>query len=205
MPSYSGLTVASGTTIAKSWADDVRDSVINVFATSAARTSAIPAPIEGMVTYQKDTDTIEVYNGSAWVVLSTHAAWIDFSASFTITATTTNPTKGTSTYVAKYTQTGKTVHFYFKITIAGGFAQGTGTYRFLLPVTAATSSGPGLGPAWVNDSGTALLVGATHFVDSTHVEIYLANATGGALGSGGPGTLWAVTDVIEGSITYEAA
>lgn len=36
------------------------------FADSAARTSAIAAPSEGMVTYLVDTDAIEYYDGAAW-------------------------------------------------------------------------------------------------------------------------------------------
>lgn len=38
-----------------------------VFDDSAARTSAIGTPTEGMLSYLKDTDAIEKYNGSAWV------------------------------------------------------------------------------------------------------------------------------------------
>lgn len=37
------------------------------FADSAARTSAIAAPSEGMVSYLVDTDAIEYYDGAAWV------------------------------------------------------------------------------------------------------------------------------------------
>lgn len=37
------------------------------FADSAARTAAITAPSEGMVTYLVDTDAIEYYTGAAWV------------------------------------------------------------------------------------------------------------------------------------------
>lgn len=132
------------------------------------------------------------------------AAWTNYSSSLTITATTTNPTKGSSVYLAHYIQMGKTVHYYFSITIAGGFASGSGSYRFSLPVT-ANSSLIGLGAAWVNDSGTALRVGTCNFVSTTTVEIYLSNITAGALGDGGPGTVWAVNDVIKGAITYEAA
>jgi len=42
---------------------------IMVFATAAARTSAITSPSEGMVTYQLDTNGLYYYNGSAWVGL----------------------------------------------------------------------------------------------------------------------------------------
>ena len=41
---------------------------VMVFASSAARTTALGANVaEGMLSYLKDTDQVEVYNGSAWV------------------------------------------------------------------------------------------------------------------------------------------
>lgn len=40
---------------------------VMVFADSAARTSAITSPQEGMISYLKSTDAVEKYNGSAWV------------------------------------------------------------------------------------------------------------------------------------------
>jgi hypothetical protein len=43
------------------------DQSVMVFDDAAARTTAIPSPIEGMVTYLKDTDKLEKYNGTAWV------------------------------------------------------------------------------------------------------------------------------------------
>jgi len=42
---------------------------VMVFASAAARTSAITTPYEGMVSYLKDTDVIQYYSGSAWVTV----------------------------------------------------------------------------------------------------------------------------------------
>jgi len=39
--------------------------VVMVFASSAARASAITSPQEGMFTYLKDTDVTQYYSGSA--------------------------------------------------------------------------------------------------------------------------------------------
>lgn len=44
---------------------------VMVFASSAARSSALPVPTEGMVSYLKDTDVTEFYTGSAWASLAT--------------------------------------------------------------------------------------------------------------------------------------
>jgi hypothetical protein len=36
------------------------------FSNSTARSSAITSPVEGMVTYLEDTQTLEIYNGTSW-------------------------------------------------------------------------------------------------------------------------------------------
>jgi hypothetical protein len=43
--------------------------VVMVFASAAARTSAIASPQEGMVSFLKDTNSTEYYSGSAWVAI----------------------------------------------------------------------------------------------------------------------------------------
>lgn len=43
--------------------------VVMVFASAAARTSAIASPQEGMMSYLKDTNSTEYYSGSAWVAI----------------------------------------------------------------------------------------------------------------------------------------
>jgi hypothetical protein len=45
------------------------DQAVMVFDDDAARTSAIPSPSEGMVTYRSDDDVVEVFDGSAFNVL----------------------------------------------------------------------------------------------------------------------------------------
>jgi hypothetical protein len=46
------------------------DQAVMVFADATARTAAIAAPTEGMVTYLSDTDALEYYDGSAFVGVS---------------------------------------------------------------------------------------------------------------------------------------
>lgn len=43
--------------------------VVMVFASAAARTSAIASPQEGMISYLKDTDVTQYYSGSAWTTI----------------------------------------------------------------------------------------------------------------------------------------
>lgn len=47
---------------------------VMVFANAAARTSAIASPQEGMVSFLKDTDTLQFYTGSAWSNVDTGAS-----------------------------------------------------------------------------------------------------------------------------------
>jgi hypothetical protein len=42
---------------------------VMVFASAAARTSAIASPQEGMISFLKDTDAIQYYSGAAWVAI----------------------------------------------------------------------------------------------------------------------------------------
>lgn len=43
--------------------------VVMVFASASARTSAIASPQEGMISYLKDTNSVEYYSGSAWTAV----------------------------------------------------------------------------------------------------------------------------------------
>jgi hypothetical protein len=45
------------------------EQAVMVFATATARTTALPTPSEGMVSYLADTNVLEVYTGAAWVSL----------------------------------------------------------------------------------------------------------------------------------------
>ena len=55
-------------------ASEINDNLMNqsviVFTNSAARSAAIPTPLEGMITYQLDTQRYETYNGTSFVPLS---------------------------------------------------------------------------------------------------------------------------------------
>ena len=79
-------------------ASEVNDNLMNqaviTFTNSAARTSAITSPVEGMVTYLADTDTYQFWNGSAWTNLITRPPFVGFHAiSSGLTTTTSSWTK----------------------------------------------------------------------------------------------------------------
>jgi hypothetical protein len=64
------------------------DQTVMSFAGTAARGSAIPSPVEGMVTYLEDIDDLRTYNGSSWVspYAMTLIANVPFTAASIVTA-----------------------------------------------------------------------------------------------------------------------
>jgi len=50
--------------------DFLMDQTVMVFADSSARTTALPSPTAGMVTYLVDTNNLWYYTGSAWTLVS---------------------------------------------------------------------------------------------------------------------------------------
>ena len=52
----------------------VSDATVMTFAGTAARGSAIPSPVEGMVTYLEDVNGLTVYDGSAWIPAASGAS-----------------------------------------------------------------------------------------------------------------------------------
>jgi hypothetical protein len=137
--------------------------------------------------------------------------WVDYSASFTLTASVTPPTKGDSTYLAEYLQDhAGLIHVRIKILIGSTFVAGSGNYRFLLPVAASTNAITTYGGSmFVNDSGTAYRNGQPSPVDGTSTYFlctYMSAASAASiLGSAGTGTAWANGDSIIINMCYEPA
>jgi hypothetical protein len=140
----------------------------------------------------------------------TAPGWVSYGTSTTVlTASTTNPTMGNSTFTADYRRAADNsdlVIARMTITIGSSFSAGSGNYRFLLPTNASTKSqNASVGTFWINDFGTAFRVGSALIGGATYVELHPHNGTGGPYGSGGPGTAWASGDVIKWQIEYEPA
>jgi hypothetical protein len=62
--------------------------VVMVFASAAARTSAIASPQEGMISYLKDTNSTEYYSGSAWVAIGGAGGGMTLISTTALTGTT---------------------------------------------------------------------------------------------------------------------
>jgi hypothetical protein len=80
----------------------LQDQVVQVYASSAARSSAIGTAVsEGMMSYLSDTNSVEYYSGSAWVAVSATSSGTTVSAAYTATATDVGNTivaNGTASY-----------------------------------------------------------------------------------------------------------
>jgi hypothetical protein len=67
-----------------------------VFASAAARTSAIASPQEGMISFRKDADAMEYYSGSAWVAVDSGTSPLTTKGDL-FTFSTTNARLGVGT------------------------------------------------------------------------------------------------------------
>lgn len=115
----------------------LQEQVVMVFANAAARTTALSGVLaEGMVSYLKDTDALEIYSGAAWVGYG----------SGDITGITTGATSGLTGGV-----TSGTADLKFNTTAKGGLLVGTGlgtvtevsvgTNNFVLTADSTQASG----------------------------------------------------------------
>jgi hypothetical protein len=188
--------------------DYLQDQTIMVFAGTAARSSAIPAPTEGMFAITKDDDELDYYNGSAWTPALPMGAWKAF------TPTLSGWTVGTSPTIASaYTQIGSTIIWRCDLTF-GTSPTFVGTLKFSLPVTSAYSTPGGSGYANVTSvmytqGGSGVFTGIG-FLDSTTTMSFSAQSVSGsdialaALSSTNPAT-WAAGHRISFQLIYQAA
>jgi hypothetical protein len=184
---------------------NLMDQAVMVFDDAAARTAAIPSPIEGMVTYLKDTDALEVFDGSAYAAI---AAGFNDSEKITATnATWPVPTLG-SPFV-KVTviggggggggdtavgTAGGTTTFNAggagTVTAAGGArgTQGSGAQAGSAGTLGFASHNAGLGGSFSNVNGSTGGGGAitVEYLDLTGIST--VNVTIGAGGAGGAST-----------------
>jgi hypothetical protein len=161
--------------------------VVMVFASSAARTSAITSPQEGMLSYLKDTNAVEAYDGAAWISVGSTG---DITGVTAGTGISGGGTSGTVTVTNSMATA---------ITTAGDLIKGTGSGTFdrlgigstgqVLTVSAGA-------PAWSTPAGgggmtllsTTTLSGATttiSSIDQTYKNLYILMINGyGSTSSG---------------------
>lgn len=81
----------------------LQDQSVMSFASAAARTSAVVSPAEGMVSYLRDVDTVEIWNGTAWKTIA------GVGAGSILQTVTSSYTTGVTTASTSYVSTGSTV------------------------------------------------------------------------------------------------
>lgn len=152
-----------------------------------------------------DHDLIYQSDGSSWSTWSdvggsgtVLGTWTSFTP--TMTATTTNPTLGSSTLTGRYKALdSKTYIIIIELTITTGGAwnAGSGTWEWALPGGVTTPAGytQSLG-GYVLDNGTDNKV-ATGTISASGSKVGQVIFDGGnVLTHGGPGTAWATGDVV---------
>jgi hypothetical protein len=144
-------------------ADDVNGYLMQgvlVFASAAARTSAITSPQEGQLSFLKDTNSTEYYSGSAWVAVAgtTSSPGVVFIQSATASAATTLTMDSvfTSTYknyllVGSFDgSTDATVRIRFR---TSGSDNATANYNYAVFYNPNSGSLSGAGGATGDDNG----------------------------------------------------
>lgn len=123
---FTDLTIAFNDTSSPTWANKVRDRVINPMDNASDRSTNIPSPTEGMAVYMNDSNTMLVHDGTNWV----QPASLRENSSVQ-----TSSTSGTTTYFAGQTVTftAKTGRRY-KVTYSG-HVHSTGSDQFSLILT----------------------------------------------------------------------
>jgi hypothetical protein len=187
----------------------LQDQAVMVFAGTAARSSAIAVPSEGMFSITTDNDQLDYYNGSAWVSAVRIGAWETYAPVISSGGSAPLWANGNGVYTyAKYCQIGKSVSFVIAFTFGSTTTKSTTNIMSItLPVTANTSGAA----HFVGRSSTA---GGSYFLNAitsstTTIGVYAQNASATYLTLSGvtsaiPGT-WVTTDTFTISGTYEAA
>jgi hypothetical protein len=127
---------------------------VMTFATSAARTTALPTPTEGMLTWLEDVNRYESYSGSAWEQVVTPGGWVAYTP-------TNNLTLGNGTLSAFYSRIGKTVTVRIRFTL-GSTSVMPSFPTFNLPFTASSQS----------LISTAIVGNSFHFDSSADITVF---------------------------------
>jgi len=192
---------ATGDVLTETDMDGIMKQTI-IVCTSGTRPAS---PNEGMTVFETDTDRYSVYTGSAWVTMGQS---ITGTYTPTLTATTTNPTLGTSGLAeGRYTLWGGkwcairgTIRFG-----TSGAAAGSGQYLIALPFTSNANITNGVstcGTGVVRSAGSLAMV--AYYCTTSASTMAGVTTSGSNITSGTPGA-WTNNDYISFSMTFETA
>jgi len=187
--------VPGATGIQPSIVDAKGDLIVATAADSVARLAV------GTNGYTLVADSSVSPTGLKWSSANDRYPWSSY------TVTTTGVTLGNGTVVGKYQEIGKLVNV--KITFTFGSTSSFSLPRFSIPVTAVANSTAQIGFATYVDTGTELYWGICAFENTTTVQAFSTNDTGGNpyrryIDNTIPFT-WASGDLMLLNFSYEAA
>lgn len=143
----------------------LQDQTVMNFAGTAARSSAIATPTDGMVTYNQTNDQLEAYNGSAWVGMS----GLQLIKKQTI---------GSGVSAVAVTGAFSTTYENYLIVISGGVASGQTVLNTILGATVTGYYGSYINASYTsttvssaNDNNTARWL-YTGFADTNSIQSY---------------------------------
>jgi hypothetical protein len=146
------------------------DQSVMVFDDSGARGSAIPSPSEGMVTYRKDDDLVEVFNGSAFTPVGRVLQVVSTTKTdnFTTTSTSLVDITGLTASITPSSDTNKVLVFFH--TNLSNSSAGTEATRVTL-LRDSTQISVGTGGSAANSSGNYQgPVSSIQTVSGTHLD-----------------------------------
>jgi hypothetical protein len=162
------------------------------------------APYEGQVIYETDTDKSLVWNGSAWLYLSTPqtteigGAWV----SYTPTLTQSGAVTKTVTY-AKFTQINKLCICNVRLEVTGA-GTANNAITITLPLTCSSSANVRIGTALFYDGSTTISYNGAVQLLSTTTAAILPDVTNNFAGIT-PNVALASGDNISFCLSYEVA
>lgn len=188
--------------------DYLMDQAVQRFATQAQRAAQLPAPTEGMVSYRDEAKAFEVHDGTVFrgFDVGPWRPWVPVLQGGSGFA------EGVKTnWFGSYMQHGRTVTALFTLGLGSGFAQGaSGPFSLSLPVAAAVPTGalgvlggPVIGSAWLWAASTVAALARLR--TNGRVEFLHHGSAGGAVVGVAAPWAWAAPNIINGSVTYEAA
>jgi hypothetical protein len=187
---------------------------IPVFGGTATRDAAFDGAAEkalaqGQFAYLEDTNTTQVYDGSAWVGAVNNASLNGIGSYTAYTPTFTNLTVGNGTSSFAYAQVNKMVH------VIGTFTFGTTSAitglgpGISLPFTRAAATNPILGVGSYSDAAVATYNAFLLSLTTTEVNLFAHTATGTYVSEVPVNTtvpfIWGNLDIIMINLIYRAA
>lgn len=165
--------------------------------------TSLPDPTTSQNRVIMAQDTLFVYesNGTSWEIIS--SPWIAYTPVWTAAGGTTAMGASVLTGVYRYTRGSVEFRVYFKL--GTGSSQGTGDWRFSLPVTASASTTRTPVLANIENSTIGFYVGAGFIDPSGTIVSHIAmNSGAGQLAGGTGGPTWQPNSVIalQGSYQY---